>query len=426
MKKIITLFSLITIFSLFTDHWALSQGIWKTYTRADGLAGDSVYCITQDKLGNYWFGTNGAGVSKLDINGNWTSFMNGDSFVVVGDIEIDSMNNKWMIIQQWGGHYAGESHVVKFDDSTFTYYTPTWSPYYHPKPHCLGQDSLGHIWCGTTYIETYWFDGTTWHLYQVPGLGGYYSYVFEIKMDRRGKLYFAHEYGISTLDKWLISAKTGDMAFDRLDRMWFTTFLSNWGLGMFDGVKWHSYTYKDGLLRNDLGEVAVDSSNNIWFSYAGGFGVCRFDGHAFLNFDYQDGLAHNTVYDIYVDDKGDIWFATKRGVSVLHDTMTTRVELISEPANEKKIAMFYNYPNPFNNATIIRYSLTTGDKIELKIFNLRGEEVITLLNSPQQAGEYEIVWEGTDQQGNEVKSGIYIAVLKANGMKKAIKISMTK
>jgi hypothetical protein len=90
MNRIIPI--LITIILLFTVHSAFSQGIWKTYTRADGLAGDSAFCITQDKLGNMWIGTWGAGLSKLDTNGNWTNYLGG----VIYDIEIDSLNNKWL------------------------------------------------------------------------------------------------------------------------------------------------------------------------------------------------------------------------------------------------------------------------------------------------------------------------------------------
>jgi hypothetical protein len=410
---------------LYLPYSAFSQGIWKTYTRADGLAGDTVYCIAQDKIGNYWFGIRGAGLSKLDTNGDWISFMNGDSFVVIGDIEIDNTNNKWMIVQQLGGHYAGESHVVKFDDSTFTYYTPTWSPYYHPKPHCLGQDSLGHIWCGTSYVLAYWFDGLNWNLFSIPGLYGTYSYVHEIKTDRQGKLFFAHDDGISTLESCIFGRRTGDIAFDRQNRMWFTTFLSNWGLGMFDGMTWYSYTWEDGLLRNDLGDVTIDSSNNVWFGYAGGFGVCKYDGHTFSHFDYHDGLAHNDVRDIYVDEKGDIWFATRRGVSVLHDTTTTRVVNSNKFVNDKNsMNLFYNYPNPFNNVTQIKYALNTAQNVELTIYNLLGEEVITLINKWHQPGEYMVQWDGKNRDSKEVNSDLYIALLKSGVFKKTIKLSL--
>ncbi len=137
MKKIITLFSLITIFSLITDHWALSQGIWKTYTTADGLAGNFVFCIAQDKRGNMWFGSWDAGISKLDTNGVWTTFIN-DPSVAICDIEIDSSNNKWFALSQMSGGYHG-GYVVKFDDSTFTYYSPLGTPVINAPPNVLGR-----------------------------------------------------------------------------------------------------------------------------------------------------------------------------------------------------------------------------------------------------------------------------------------------
>ena len=404
---------------LYLPYSAFSQGIWKTYTRVDGLAGDTVRCITQDKLGNYWIGSWAAGLTKLDTNGVWTTYLT-DSISYVTDIEIDKQNNKWLIVFRSGGGY-----VVKFDDSTFIYYSPTWSPYDYPIPSCLGQDSLGNIWCGTSHVLAYWFDGLNWNLYSILGLYGTYSCVNEIQTDHQGKLFFSHDDGISTLESCIFGRRAGEIAFDLQNRMWFTTFLSNWGLGMFDGMTWHSYTWEDGLLRNDISQIAIDSSYNIWFSYSGGFGISKFDGYNFSHYDYHDGLAHNTVYDIYVDDKGDIWFATKRGVSALHDTTTTRVAHNNKFVNDKNsMNLFYNYPNPFNNVTQIKYALNTAQNVELTIYNLLGEEVITLINKWHQPGEYMVQWDGKNRDSKEVNSDLYIALLKSGVFKKTIKLSL--
>ena len=130
-----------------------SQGIWKTYTRADGLAGDTVYCIAQDKIGNLWFGTWYNGISILDTNGVITNIMNTDSSVYIIDIEIDSSNNKWIALAQDGGQINGTC-VVKFNDSTFTYHTPTGNPYYEPLPsgHLTpGSSSLASLPLGSSH-----------------------------------------------------------------------------------------------------------------------------------------------------------------------------------------------------------------------------------------------------------------------------------
>lgn len=70
--------------------------------------------------------------------------------------------------------------------------------------------------------------------------------------------------------------------------------------------------------------------------------------------------------------------------------------------------LYQNTPNPFNPSTIIRYHLPVSGPVSLKIYNLLGQEVYTLVHGAQQAGRYEVRWDGKDNYGNAVASGIYI------------------
>jgi ligand-binding sensor domain-containing protein len=425
MIRLIIILTILVLLSLPCS--SLPQGIWKTYTTADGLAGNVVQCIAQDKLGNMWFGTRGNGLSKLDTNGVWTNFMNTDSTVYIYDIEIDSLNNKWLALAQVHAHLFG-TYVVKFDDSSFTYYSPTGNPIDHPKPLSLGQDSLGHIWCGTTMQLAFWFDGVVWHPWYVSGTGSV-SQVNEIRTDRQGKLYFAHDRGIATLREYLDDQwhwLTYDIAFDKQNRLW----CAGKGFGMFDGQNWNLYAIEDGLLINRFFDVAVDSNSNIWIAnQLDGYiplGVSKFDGHSFTHFNREHGLAYDDVDNIYVDKEGAIWFGTYGGgVSVLHDTTTTRIKQIIEPEKmTETFSLFHNYPNPFNGSTAISYLLKANIKIELLIYNLMGKEVIKLINEKQIAGKHEVKWNGKDNNGKEVVSGIYLAVLKSDDLKGVIKLTL--
>jgi len=73
------------------------------------------------------------------------------------------------------------------------------------------------------------------------------------------------------------------------------------------------------------------------------------------------------------------------------------------------------YPNPFNANTAISYQLSgiRPHHTALKIYNIRGEEVITLVDQEQRAGRYKVVWDGRNNQGKEVASGVYFYRLKA-------------
>ncbi|MBN2009000.1 SBBP repeat-containing protein [candidate division KSB1 bacterium] len=80
----------------------------------------------------------------------------------------------------------------------------------------------------------------------------------------------------------------------------------------------------------------------------------------------------------------------------------------------KQFNLPQNYPNPFNPETTICYSLEHPSPFKLTIYNLRGQEVRTLENSHQNAGNYSLTWDATDENNSPVSSGIYMCRLKAN------------
>jgi hypothetical protein len=89
-------------------------------------------------------------------------------------------------------------------------------------------------------------------------------------------------------------------------------------------------------------------------------------------------------------------------------------------------ALSQNYPNPFNPVTNIRYSLYNPAKVTLKIFNLLGQEVITLVDDWHDLGHYTVTWNGRDRFGSQLASGIYIAAYLAEGKIYSRKMVMMK
>ena len=67
-----------------------------------------------------------------------------------------------------------------------------------------------------------------------------------------------------------------------------------------------------------------------------------------------------------------------------------------------------NYPNPFNPTTSIRYGLSEDSHVTLTIYNMLGQPIATLVNEQQSAGYREVVWNGTNDAGETIVSGIYI------------------
>jgi len=81
-----------------------------------------------------------------------------------------------------------------------------------------------------------------------------------------------------------------------------------------------------------------------------------------------------------------------------------------------KIALLNkNYPNPFNPETSISFSIPTESKINLSIFNIKGQKVKTLTNEVLEKGKYDFIWSGKDMNNKPVTSGVYFYKLSVNG-----------
>ncbi len=74
-----------------------------------------------------------------------------------------------------------------------------------------------------------------------------------------------------------------------------------------------------------------------------------------------------------------------------------------------------NFPNPFNHKTIFEFALSRTTRVSLVIYNTRGEKVKTLLEQRNLAGTYTVEWDGTNQCGESVSSGIYFYQMRADG-----------
>ncbi|MCZ6819681.1 MAG: T9SS type A sorting domain-containing protein, partial [Calditrichaeota bacterium] len=67
-----------------------------------------------------------------------------------------------------------------------------------------------------------------------------------------------------------------------------------------------------------------------------------------------------------------------------------------------------NYPNPFNPETRIQYRIPEAAFVQLTIFNLKGQQVRMLEASQKSRGTYSVIWDGKDNIGRQVSSGVYL------------------
>jgi hypothetical protein len=85
-----------------------------------------------------------------------------------------------------------------------------------------------------------------------------------------------------------------------------------------------------------------------------------------------------------------------------------------------------NYPNPFNPTTTIRYSIPVQGRVRLRVFDLVGREVASLVDEEEVAGSYLINWRGTDNYGRPLASGVYFYKLDNSGQQTTMKLILLK
>ena len=101
----------------------------------------------------------------------------------------------------------------------------------------------------------------------------------------------------------------------------------------------------------------------------------------------------------------------------IYGTMVSSDNLLIEPNS----ILFQNFPNPFNPSTTIKFSIQDNSKIKLTVYNIKGQKVKTLINDNFAKGKHSIIWNGDDELGEPVISGIYLYKFNVNGKTEAVK-----
>jgi len=128
-----------------------------------------------------------------------------------------------------------------------------------------------------------------------------------------------------------------------------------------------------------------------------------------IEFD-KDGTGYAYTHKFYPNED---WNSRPGGYILLLVLKEGGVEVAHpKPVSPYSFALHPNYPNPFNSTTIFRFSLPETEAVTLKIYNIRGQRVHTLVDKSLESGEHEVIWNGTNQAGQAVASGVYVARLR--------------
>lgn len=180
------------------------------------------------------------------------------------------------------------------------------------------------------------------------------------------------------------------------------------------GENWSQVSGTSGLYWSVLGtrgeQIFLGSNNGVQYS----------DDEGQTWADLNNGIAGIAVWRILYGNSSNQVYAANRGEPVLEYHFE---EVLVPPTNVQVDSLIGNNPNPFTNTTNIQFSLKQPGKVELDIYNIRGEKVKSISNE-YPAGCHSCHWDGKNENGKPVSNGIYFYRMKTNEYKQTRKMML--
>ncbi len=139
-----------------------------------------------------------------------------------------------------------------------------------------------------------------------------------------------------------------------------------------------------------------------------------------------DGLQNDETFSLVIDG-----VATDEQFSRISDSHRMEVDAVTTAKSGNQLlpnqfGLAQNYPNPFNPSTSISFSVPFATNVTLEVFNILGEKVATPFSGMATTGINEVIWDGRNESGKSVASGIYFYRMQANDFEKTYKMVLMK
>ena len=278
--------------------------------------------------------------------------------------------------------------------------------------YSFAQDSLDYF---PAHPGDKWFYYIQYSPYQA---GKNVTTVDSVSTDSLGRVIYISSTGDDNIfgllsDRVVIDTTKGivyNSYFNTKDSAW--VLFKNFDLEADIGDYWHYY--KDTTTSSLLIGVAAIYKATIWgrstlVKRFEGFGGPRNHDPSTWFWQNQEDYAYG-IGMIYMNlEEGEGWFL--EGAIINGDTLGTILNVKNPKDNTPdKFELFQNYPNPFNPSTVIRYDLPDDGFVTLKVYDVLGREIATLVNEERPAGTYRVNF-----NGDRLSSGIYFYSLQTNG-----------
>ena len=392
---------------------------WKYYkTSTNDLPTDQINCVcTYENI--RWFGTS-YGLVKYDGR-NWMCYDENNSglpYSYIQDITFDDSGNLW--ISAIGPYTTNESpygSLIKFDGTTWDSIDLSNSGLNSTYIHSITSSPLGMIWIGTNagaacYNNGSWTTFTTWNSEILD------NWVYDV-CPLETEIWFGTYYGLSkfngygwnniTYEDSILPHPTVYNIEKSDNKLWVET---KEGLAAYDGNEWEVFTSSNSILPEKYYYSLHVFNDDVWVGT--GKGLFRYhDGNWSKYYTGNSNILGNIITGIASDSYNNIWITCiDQGISVYNDSIViSENKEISIPLNCK---LQQNYPNPFNGATRIQYALTERSDVNFVIYDITGRKIKEWRIGYQSAGWHELVWNGTNNAGQSVSTGIYIYSLQVD------------
>jgi hypothetical protein len=348
-----------------------------------------------------------------------------------------------------------EGGVCVFDGRTWTTYTGFGK--FGIPASCLTVGDDGAVWCGTTE-GLYRREGSGWTLFTTnDGLAN--DNVLSLSIDLTGRVWAATSKGVDIFDGkswtrfwWFGVSHTAHSASGE---HWLA-YRQEGGVGCFKGTEQQGYSIYEYLHQRFATALTIGPDNTVWVAAYGG--VCRVKDTVWTAYRLPDDYLTREIYDVSAiapDHHGRLWAVISGGLYCLEngkwsaytgiDTlrlirldkvclapdgalwMTTRDEgafrfIPETPLNAGDatetcpagVRILGNRPNPFNPSTTISFTISEPGRANLSIYSISGQKVRELLSGDMTYKSYgthttyTIIWDGRDDSGAPVSSGVYL------------------
>lgn len=370
--------------------------------------GEIVYTMTYS--GNFMYaGTWGGKIYMSSDNGqNWTCINEG-------------MNVGFVWSLQVSGNYifaATEQGVFKFDGSSWALTSLTGM-----DVHALASHN-GIIYAGTWGLGVYKSEdnGTTWTSIN-NGLG-YILTVQSLTINSSGEIF------VGTAGGGMFRSSNNGESFTKLS----CGYELIWALGVTNNNTLFAGSYGDGLYRSTDGgstfekvslnvpfiySIVVDANNRVYVtSWASGVFVSADNGATWTSL----GMSGVGVSSLMISGDADqVFVGTKEGKIFMSSIDGKVTDVENENSIPTKFELNQNFPNPFNPTTTIRFAVTENGNYSLRVYDILGQEVATLIDGQLNIGNHQVTFDAS-----RLASGMYIYKLTGSNVNLTKKMILMK